>query len=454
MKRFEELYNLFKEWLENQNSSTLHSSEIAYVLKHLYWKDKELFFTFLKQIDKKYLGDIILELPEKYRAEAIEFLSPEELATAVNKLESDDATDLIQDIEYTDETKSKAVFSKLDKDERVEISRLRQYEKNQAGAWMQTEFFYGLLDETVGDSIKRLKEQKKSNELHEIYQVFVVDKNQKIISTLRVDDILVLDFELSYREVIDLLGKKLVSVYATDDIGEVSQIFEKYNLQVIPVVDWQGKIIGRITSDDMYDIISEIATEQIYNMAGVDDEVEQQDAELKDVIKKRGSWLLINLFTAILASLVIGLFDETLQALIPLAILMPIVASMGGNAGTQTLTVMVRQIALGEIEKENARSSIFKEVKISIINGLFFALVIGGITLLWFPSAPSLLPVVIAISMIINIFIAGFFGATIPLFLKQIQVDPAVGSSVLLTTATDIFGFLSFLGLAKIMLGL
>jgi magnesium transporter len=195
--------------------------------------------------------------------------------------------------------------------------------------------------------------------------------------------------------------------------------------------------------------MQESATEQIYNLAGVDDEAEEEE-NFFEAGKKRGSWLFLNLLTAITASLVIQMFDETIQSFVALAILMPIVASMGGNAGTQTLTVTVRRLALGDIELENAKETIKKEVMLSLANGLIFALILGLISYLWFGE--QLLGIIIAVSMVINLVAAGFFGAVIPLALKRFHVDPAVGSTVLLTTVTDVVGFFSFLGLASWLL--
>lgn len=232
------------------------------------------------------------------------------------------------------------------------------------------------------------------------------------------------------------------------DIKEVVKIFEKYNLTVIPVVDIEGKLLGRITSDDILDVIEENATEQIYNLAGVDDDAESED--LPEIIKKRSLWLLLNLFTAVLASIVIGLFDATIESYVALAILMPIVASMGGNAGTQTLTVVVRQLALGLIDLENGKEAIKKEIIVGIVNGSIFAIVSAGIAYAWFGE--YMLGVVIGLSMVINLFSAGLFGSMIPLMLKRMNIDPAIGSTVLLTTVTDVVGFFSFLALAKVIL--
>lgn len=252
-----------------------------------------------------------------------------------------------------------------------------------------------------------------------------------------------------YEDVVEEEGKITVSVDPHDDIKSVVETVSNYDLSVIPVVNEKGTLVGRITSDDIYDIINEGATEQIYNLAGVNDAAEQEESIWK-IGKARGAWLGLNLMTAIAASLVIGLFDETLQSLVALAILMPIVASMGGNAGTQTLTVTVRQMALGDIAPAEAKKTIYKEVLISLMNGIVYAVAMGVIAYLWF-SMP-MLGVVIGMAMVLNLLSAGFFGAVIPLALKKFGVDPAIGSTVLLTTVTDVVGFFSFLGLATIIL--
>ena len=217
----------------------------------------------------------------------------------------------------------------------------------------------------------------------------------------------------------------------------------------LAVVDENQILLGRITGDDIHDVVEERATEQIYHMAGVNDEAEQ-DEEFWSIGKTRAIWLAINLITAIAASIVIGMFDATIEAIVALAVLMPIVASMGGNAGTQTLTVTVRKIALGEIEGKEAFVTVKREVLLALFNGLIFSIVIGTVAFLWFKI--PLLGVVIALSMVINLFFAGFFGTLIPLGLRKAGIDPAIGSTVILTTVTDVVGFFSFLGLATLIL--
>ncbi len=448
MRHFSEIQHTFENFLQDPESHSIHASEIAYLLKKIYKKEsREAFLEALEKIPQDILGDVLLELPEKRKDEAIAHLSSEELAQAVEGLESDDATDLVNDIDDFDEDKSEQVISHLDEDDREDIDKLRRYEEDQAGAWMQTELFDAMLDETVQASVDRLKRLKEADELENIYQVFIINDHRRLIATIPLGDLILYDFSKTYRELIET--KEFRSVEAVADIEEVATMFEQYDLTVLPVIDWQGKLVGRITSDDIYDVIEERATDQIYNLAGVDDDTEQED-DIFGIFKKRSSWLVLNLITAILASIVIGMFDETLAAFIPLAILMPIVASMGGNAGTQTLTVMVRQMALGDVDAENARQALSKEIIVSVFNGVLFALLIGVIAFLWF-DLPSL-GLVIGLAMLINMIIAGLFGAAIPLFLKRLDVDPAVGSTVLLTTATDVFGFLSFLGLAQLIM--
>ncbi|EJF06676.1 Mg2+ transporter MgtE [Thiovulum sp. ES] len=450
-KRFIELKPHFEEWLKNQNTNSIYPSEIAYVLKNIYKNfGLDHFLENLKKIESESLGEVLLELPDKTRIVSIENLDSEILASAIKLLQSDDAVELVREIEFYNSTKARQVLLLLDIGNKAEIDTLLKYEDDQAGAWMQTEFFYAFEMENISDSIKRLKELKESGELREVYQLFIVDRTFKYLGYLGIDDLLIKNQTDKFSDILKETNRtKGNLVCATDDIKTVSHMFEDYNIQVIPVVDKKERIIGRITSDDAFEMIEEITTEQVYSMAGVNDDVEEE-SNLTEIIKSRAYWLGINLLTAILASLVIGIFDSTLQALIPLAILMPIVASMGGNAGTQTLTVVVRQIALGEIENGEGREIIRKEVIVSIFNGLIFAVVISIITFFWFGQ--YMLGVVIGISMIVNLFVAGFFGSVIPLTLRKLKIDPAIGSTVLLTTATDIFGFFVFLGLATLLL--
>lgn len=430
----------------------LHPSDIANSLKKIENDSKEEFIRVLKSLPEDILGEVLLELPENLRENAYEELSSKKLSGALDELESDDQTDIIQELEEINQIKAKEIFEGLEEEDQEEIKWLKRYDEDEAGSYMQTELFSANIKDTIGDSIAYLKKAKANDELENIHQVFIINDERILLASISLEDLIIYDFDKTYEEIIKTHEENKFKAFKVNDdnhIDEVAKDFEQYDLSVIAVVAYGGMLIGRITADDILDVIEDNATEQMYQLAGVDEEYEHED-RISTTAKKRASWLFLNLFTAILASLVIGYFEETIQSYVALAILMPIVASMGGNAGTQTLTVMVRQMALGDIDLENAKNAIKKEVLISLFNGFLFASIMGVIAYLWF-NIP-LLGLVIAISMLINLFSAGFFGASIPLLLKKYDIDPAVGSTVLLTTVTDIVGFFSFLMLAKVIL--
>ncbi len=438
--------------LDPQELSTIHPSEIAKILDEVYYEDEELFHSTIESLPKDVLGNVLLELPERYRYEALENLESEALVEAVDGLESDDATDLIQEIESFDEQKAQEVLENLEKQDIDEIIRLKQYEDNQAGALMQTEIFDVYEDEIIMDAINRYRRLKEANELDNIHQAFVVDGHHRLIHSVWLEDLIMYDFNRTFQDVLEKEYKDEstnVIIHAEDDVDTVIKMFEQYDMPDMPVVDKNGVLLGRITSDDIYDSIENRATEQIYHMAGVNEEAESEE-DMMEIGKKRAIWLFVNLLTAILASVVIGVFEDTIEKFVALAVLMPIVASMGGNAGTQSLTVVVRQLALGNIEQTDAIDTIKKEVLVSFFNGLLFAIIMGVVSYLWFNS--YMLGVVIGIALIVNLLFAGFFGAAIPLALKKLKIDPAIGSTVVLTTVTDVVGFFAFLGLAALLL--
>ena len=435
-------------YIASHDVSEMHPSEIANILRGL---DDAEFSEAIKLVPKELVGDVALALPDRYFDDVVENLSVDELSQAVSELESDDQLEFMQELEDVDENVASQVFDTLDEDDKKEITQLQKYGEDEAGAYMQLEVFTAGIDEIVQDVIKRFARLRKANELENIQNLFIVGNHHKLLYTVGLDDLLIFDFSKTLKENIEASSDSFepIKAHDRDDIKHVVELFKQYDLSVMPIISEKNVLLGRITSDDIYDIINEHATEQMYNLAGVDDEAEEDEDVLK-AGRKRAYWLGINLLTAIAASLVIGLFESTINSMVALAVLMPIVASMGGNAGTQTLTVIVRQLALGEISKGDAFRSIKKEVLISLMNGFLFAIVAGFIAWVWF-SIP-LLGLVIGLSMIINLFMAGFFGAMIPLALKRLKIDPAIGSTVILTTITDVVGFFSFLGLAKIIL--
>lgn len=440
--------NKLQEYLDSHDISEIHPSEIATILKKL---DDSEFSDAVKLIPSDIVGDVALALPDRFFDDVVESLTVDELSHAVSELESDDQTDFMQELEELDEEVASQVFETLHEDDQEEITKLKNYDESEAGSYMQLELFTAYKDEIVQDVIKRFARLRKENEIENVQNLFITNKDNKLRYAVGLDDLLIFDFSKSIIENIEASDESFEPIKAQDidDIKEVVHTFEEYDLSVLAIVNAYGVLLGRITSDDIYDIINEHATEQMYNLAGVDDEAEEDD-EIINAGRKRATWLGFNLFTAIAASFVIGLFADTLESMVALAVLMPIVASMGGNAGTQSLTVVVRQLALGDISQGDAMRIIRKEVAISLGNGLVFAIIMGIIAALWFDI--PLLGLVIGLSMVINLFMAGFFGATVPLFLKKMDIDPAIGSTVILTTVTDVVGFFSFLGLATYIL--
>jgi len=435
-------------YIKSHEISEMHPSEIANILRGM---DDSDINNAIKIIPKELVGDVALALPDRYFDHIVESLSVDELSEVVPELESDDQLEFMQELENVDDEVASRVFEILHEDDKKEIEQLQKYDENEAGAYMQLEVFVADEDEIVQDVIKRFARLRKENELENIQNLFVVDKNSKLLYAVGLDDLLIFDFSKTIQENIIQSDDSFeaIKAYEREDIKDVVEYFKQYDLSVLPILNDDEILLGRITSDDIYDIINEHATEQMYHLAGVDDEAEEDE----DVLKaggKRAYWLGLNLVTAVAASFVIGLFSETINSMVALAVLMPIVASMGGNAGTQTLTVIVRKLALGEISQGDAFRSIRNEISISLMNGFLFAIIMGMIAWAWF-NIP-MLGVIIGLSMIINLFMAGFFGAIIPLALKWLKVDPAIGSTVVLTTITDVVGFFSFLGLAKIIL--
>lgn len=436
------------QYLNAHPHNELHPSEIANFLKDL---NNKSFMQAVHAIPKELIADVALELPDRYFEDVVETFTVKELADSVAALESDDQTYFMKVLEELDDKKAKAVFNQLHENDQADILQLKQYKEDEAGAYMQVEVYTAKLYHTVKDVINAFVKLRKKDHLENVNYLFVTDEKNILRYGIGLEHLLIFNFNTTLEENIKENPEKFKPIAGNDheDIHDIVQKFQEYDLSSMPIVDDKGVIVGRITSDDIYDIINEQATDQMYHLAGVDDDAEDDD-DIFRAGRVRAIWLSVNLITAIAASLVIGLFEETLQSIVALAILMPIVASMGGNAGTQSLTVVVRQLALGDIAKNDAYRTIKKEVILSLANGFIFAIIMGTVASIWFDK--GMLGIVIALSMMINLLVAGFFGSVVPLFLKKMEVDPAIGSTVILTTVTDVVGFFSFLGLATIIL--
>ncbi|OIP55994.1 MAG: magnesium transporter [Helicobacteraceae bacterium CG2_30_36_10] len=449
-QEIESLINIVESEIRQykDNNATVHPYDIAEQLLELRDLSSEAYVKIIKTIPHDLFAEVLSEFPDYVQEEIADLLSVKKLADIASKMDTDDAATLINNISEDHEEISQNILQTFDDEDKELLEQLIGYEEDEAGSYMQSELFSAQIDENIGEAIKRLKHLRESGEVDNIWHVHLVDDKGKYIGSIGLEDLIVFEHNLKFSD-IPLDKHKTYFVNHKTDIKDVVEMVTNYNLSSIPVVDNYNRLLGRITSDDIYDVMQDSATEQIFNLAGVNDEAEQEE-DMFEIGKTRAMWLGLNLITAIAASLVIGIFDSTIQSLVALAILMPIVASMGGNAGTQTLTVTVRQMALGDIEDEDAKKTIIKEVVIALINGTLFAVIIGVISYFWF-NIP-LLGLVIAMSMLINLISAGFFGSVIPLILQKAGVDPAIGSTVLLTTVTDVVGFFSFLGLATLIL--
>lgn len=340
--------------------SILHPFDISKELEALRKLDEESYKFICKKMPSELFAEILCEMPTYIQEEIPSIISDTKIANITSKMDSDDASTLIYNISQIDEEVAENILSKLDKEDQKIIEQLNSYEDYEAGSYMQSELFYVSIDENIGKALKRLKKQKEENILDNIFHAYLIDNNRKFLGAIGLEELILYEHSQKFDEI----AKDKITEYSInhkEDISEVVEMFAHYNLSALAVVDDENRLIGRITHDDIHDIIQQQDTKQLYSLAGVNDEAEQEES-LYLIGKNRAFWLGINLITAILASIVIGLFDATIQSLVALAVLMPIVASMGGNAGTQTLTVTVRQMALGEISYTDAKKPSIKKL--------------------------------------------------------------------------------------------
>jgi magnesium transporter len=381
--------------------------------------------------------EIFVELNESIQTEIFLLLSVESIASLLKKLESDNALKILENL---DKSKKETVLNRLPPKDRFLLEESLSYPEDTAARIMQREFTVIPSNWSVGQTIDYLRENKDLPD--EFLEIFIVDSDFKPIGTVPSSKVL----RTSRETKMDSIMREMqVLIPVNMDQEEVGHTFENYNLTTAGVVDKNNKLVGMITSDDILTVVKEEAEEDVLRLAGVGDE-EITDSILRKT-KRRFNWLLLNLFTALLATWVISKFGATIEQMVALAFLMPIVASMGGNAGMQTLAVTVRAIATKELSSENFNKIVSKEFVIGILNGIIFAIITGMIVQLWFREIN--LTIIIAVSMILNMIVAGLFGILVPVSLKKFNIDPAIASSVFVTTITDVIGFLSFLGIGS-----
>jgi magnesium transporter len=414
-----------------------HAADIAHLLEQLYPEERRLFVEITRHIlDPETLS----YLDETVREEVLEFLTPKEVAAAVVELDSDDAVDILEDLD--DEQKEK-ILASIPPEERAILEAGLTYPEESAGRLMQRELVAAPSYWTVGECIDFLRAAKELPD--DFYDLFLVDPAHKPVGSVPLSRAMRNRRNVKLE---DIMETDLRVIPAEMDQEAVAHLFRQYALVSAPVVDEAGRLVGVITVDDVVHVIDEEAEDDLMKLGGVKEDDLYRAAV--DTARSRFTWLGINLGTAFLASFVISIFESTIERVVALAVLMPIVASMGGNAGTQTLTVAVRALAMKDLTDANAWRFVGKELIVGSFNGVIFAVLVGAVAGFWFESLE--IGIVIGAAMVVNLLVAGLAGTLIPLGLDKLKIDPAVASGVFLTTMTDVIGFLAFLGLATLFL--
>ena len=416
----------------NNSFKEMHPADAADIIEHLTENDRE---NLIKLSSFKIDPEVFIELNESIQSEIVKYLPINSITDIIKNLESDDAIKILENL---DEKNKETLLNSLPPKDRFALKESLSYPEDSAARLMQREFTAIPNNWSVGQTIDYLRENKDLPD--EFLEIFIVDSEFKPIGTVPASKVLRTPRESKMQSI--MLETQL-SIPVDMDQEEVGHIFENYNLNSACVVDKSNKLVGMITSDDMLTVLKEEAEEDTLRLAGVGDE------EITDGVftktKRRFNWLLLNLLTAFLATWVISIFGATIEQMVALAFLMPIVASMGGNAGMQTLAVTVRAIATNDLSENNFVKTVTKEFAIGVLNGIIFAIISALIVQLWFKDI--YLSLIISISMVLNMIVAGLFGILVPVSLKRFNVDPAIASSVFVTTITDVIGFLSFLGI-------
>ncbi len=417
----------------------LHPGEIALLFEAIQPKDRSILWP---GIEISIQGEVLKEVSEDVQSQLIAEMSVESLVKATEKLDTDDLADIVPNMP---ESAVHSLLLTLDFKHRERLNTILSYPENSAGGLMNTDFITVRPDVSIRAVIRYLRLLKEMPV--DTDQVFVVDRNFNYLGSLLITSLLTEDPGQLVEKFISNDFSKPVS--ADTDESEVALLFEQRNLISAPVIDEDNQLVGRITIDDVVDVIRDQAEHSVMSMVGLDED-EDVFAPIIQSSKKRSIWLGVNLITAFIAVYFIGLFEATLQQKIALAILMPVVASMGGIAGTQTLIIVTRGIATGKVTAANIRALINKEVAVSGLNGIIWSVVIGLITYYWFSDL--LLSLIIALAIITNLVVAAFSGAFLPILLSKLRIDPALAGGVILTTITDVIGFVAFLGLAALFI--
>ena len=415
----------------------MHPADAADIIEHLSQNNRE---SLIKLNNFNLDPDVFVELNESIQAEIINYLSSDSIVSIIKNLDSDDAISILENVPEEDKNN---ILTSLPPKDRFALLESLSYPEDSAARLMQRDFTAIPSNWSVGQTIDYLRENKDLPE--EFLEIFIVNEDFNPVGTVPSSKVLTSPRDTKMASV---MSESQLLVPVDMDREEVANLFENYNLNSAAVVDKNNKLVGMIMNDDVLTVLKEEAEEDALRLAGVGDE-EITDGVITKT-KRRFNWLLLNLFTAFLATWCISLFGATIEQMVVLAFLMPIVASMGGNAGMQTLAVTVRTIATNDLTKNNFSSNVFKEFSIGILNGVIFAVISALIVQIWFQD--NLLSLIIAISMVLTMIIAGLFGILVPFTLKKMNIDPAIASSVFVTTITDVIGFVSFLGVGAYFL--
>ncbi len=417
--------------------STLHVADIAELITLLRTEHRK---TFIELVGKGLDSAVLPELDEHLQSEISALLETDMLVAAMQELEIDDAVSVLGDMK--EETK-KEVLEQIPDINREVLQRNLEYAEDSAGRLMHSNVVCVPPFWSIGQTIDYLREAEGLPD--EFSEVFIIDPMQKPIGVVQLNR-----FVRSPRETVltEVMGEHLTLISVQMDREDMARQFDRYNLISAPVVDESQRLVGVITADDVFEVMAEEAEEDLHRLGGVGNESVTETSF--SIVKRRFPWLFVNLLTAIMASIVIAAFDATIEQMVALAVLMPIVASMGGNAGTQSLTIAVRALATQELMTINAMRVILREAKVAIINGVCFSILLGVVGALWFHNMQ--LGIVLILAMIVNMFVAGLAGILIPFTLDRFGIDPAIASAVCVTTVTDIVGFLAFLSFAQLLL--
>lgn len=428
------------EMLQNINDQNLDE-----LVKHVHpadvleaVSDRDDIHDLLIPLPKEFIAEIFESADEEDQIELLGHFSDQEKSEILSEMASDDVADLINEV---DEERKDYVIGLLNNDSRKDVEKLLEYDEETAGGIMTTEFLAIYEDKTIESTLKYIRNE---TDAETTYNLYVVDRNYHLTGIVTLRDIV--SNELS-TPIKDIMNPNVISVHYNVDQEEVAQMFEKYSFMLMPVVDNENHMIGVITVDDILEIMVEETTEDIHRMAGIDKE-EKVDGSIRDSIKSRLPWLIVNLITALLASTVIDLFSDTISKIVALSAVMTIISGMGGNAGTQTLTIIVRGLSLDEIERDNAIRILVKEVVVGLATGVVIGLFVAGIAM--FYEYNPVFGLVAAVAMLLNMLCAAIAGYAVPLILNKLKIDPALASGVFVTTFTDVLGFFFFLGLATL----